>query len=82
MLQIFTEQDLIAALILLGIPAGRDPGEMAKGADEMGVVGEAGQLPGLLDAGALLEKLAGPQYPAVDDIFHYGEASGRLEDAA
>ena len=39
------EQDLVAGLVLLGVAAGGGAGEMTKGADEMGVVGETGQLP-------------------------------------
>ena len=48
------EQDLVAGLVLLGVAAGGGAGEMTKGADEMGVVGETGQLPRLLDADPLL----------------------------
>ena len=79
---IILEEDLIADLVFLGIPPGSDPGEMAEGADEVGVVGESGALAGLLDADAVLQELAGPEDPAIDDIFHDGEAGGRLEDAA
>lgn len=55
---------------------------MAEGADKMGVVGESGQLAGLLHADPFLEKLARLQDAAVDDILHDGETGGRLEDAA
>ena len=55
---------------------------MTKGADKVGVVGEAGHLAGLLDAYTFLKKLTGPQNPAVDNVLHYGEAGGRFEDAA
>ena len=71
------EQDLVAGLVLLGVAAGGGAGEMTKGADEMGVVGETGQLPRLLDADPLLEQLPGPEDAAVNDILHDGKAGGR-----
>ena len=76
------EKDLISGLVLLGIPSGGEAGEVAEGTDKVGVVQEAGQLSGLLDADSLLKQLPGPEYPAVDDILHHGEASGGFEDAA
>ena len=79
---VFLEKNLVSRLVFLGVPAGRDAGEVAEGADEVGVVGETGALTGLLDADALLQELAGPENTAVDDIFHDGEPGGRLENAA
>ena len=79
---IFPNQNLIAGLIFPGIATGRDSGEMAKGADKVGVVGETGQLTGLLYADTLLQKLTCLQDAAVNDVFHHGKTGGRFEDAA
>ena len=81
MLQILP-QYLVAGLIFLGIAAGGDAGELAEGADKMGVVGKTGQFPGLLDADSVLKQLPRPENPAVNDIFHHGKAGGSLENAA
>ena len=75
-------QHLIAGLIALGVAPGGDPGEMAEGADEVGVVGETGTLSRLLDADALLQELAGEEHTAVNDILHDGKAGGGLKNAA
>ena len=81
-LEVLPQQDLVAGLVLLGVAAGGDAGEVAEGADEMGVVGKTGALPRLLHTDPLLQQLPGPQHPAVDDILHDGKAGGRLENAA
>ena len=79
---IVTHTNLVTALVFFGVSARRGAGQIAEGANEMGVVRETGQLAGLLDTDSLLQQLTGPEYPAVDDIFHDGEAGCRLENAA
>ena len=49
---------------------------MAKGADEVGVVGKSGHFTSLLDADSLFEQLARPEHPAVYNVFHHGKAGG------
>ena len=70
------QQDLVAGLVLFGVAAGGHAGEVAEGADEVGVVGKTRALSGLLNADPLLEELAGPEHPAVNDVLHHGEAGG------
>lgn len=72
----------VAAEVLPGIAARRGAGEVAEGADEVGVVGKSGQLPGLLHADPFLEQLAGPEHPAVNDVLHHRKAGGGFEDSA
>ena len=72
----FWKDQSVAAEVFPGIAAGGGAGEVAKGADEVGVVGKSGHFTSLLDADSLFEQLARPEHPAVYNVFHHGKAGG------